>query len=229
MITLREQIANIKAKNPDYETPTILAIYDMIQDFIYSRDLDQMLFFDTTGMPPLMTTTAAVKQYSFPTGTYAADVRRTSAVLFNPQNANTSGWGYGSNTTPYEVYNLRGREYYLEKFTQNGDRSEAADNTIWFDNDPGATTAKYYHLFFRAPPKIETVDSHLIIPSQHSLRLQACVLELIAHEDYGDRDSLEYIENKLARRIWADMDKAKQGRPIRTPLRIEDRWSGNTR
>jgi hypothetical protein len=128
----------------------------------------------------------------------------------------------------YEIYNLRGREYYLEPFTQN-ELTESADNTIWFDNDPGDTTDKYYHMFFRAPPKITSVDSHLLIPSQHNLRLQACVLELIAHEDYGDRDSLEYIENKLAKRIWADMDKAKQGRPIRTPLRVQDRWIGNYR
>ncbi len=228
MISLREQIANIKAKNPDYETPTILALYDMIQDFVYSRDLDQMLFFDTTGMPPLLTTVSGTKQYSFPTGTYAVDVRKTSAMLFDPQNVNTAGWGYGTNLTNYDVYNLRGREYYLEPFAQT-EKTETADNMVWFDNDPGDTTAKYYHLFYRAAPKILSVDSHLIIPSQHSLRLQACVLELIANEDYGDRDSLEYIENKLAKRIWADMDKAKQGRPMRTPLRIQDRWIGNYR
>jgi len=228
MISLREQIANIKAKNPDDETPMILALYDMIQHFVYSRDLDQMLFFDTTGLPPLMTTKAGTKQYAFPTGSYAVDVRKTSAILFDPNNLNTSGWGYGVSTSSYDVYDLRGREYYMERFTQT-EQNEDADNTIWFDNDPGATTAKYYHLFFRAPPKIESVDSHLLIPPQHAIRLQACVLGLIAHEDYGDWDSLEYIENKLARRIWADMDKAKQGRPMRTPLRMQDRWIGNTR
>ena len=228
MISLREQIANIKAKNPDYETPTILAVFDMIQDFIYSHDCDQMLFFDTTGMPPLMTTKATIKQYAFPTGTYAAGVRKTSGILFDPQNANTSGWGYGRVETTYSIYNLRGREYYLEPFTQN-EKTEDAANTLWFDNDPGTTTDKYYHLFFKEAPKITSLDSHLIIPSQHNLRLQACVLELIANEDYGDRDSLEYIENKLAKRIWADMDKAKQGRPMITPLRVQDRWIGNYR
>jgi hypothetical protein len=225
MITLREQIANIKAKNADYETPTILAIYDMIQDFIYSRDLDAMLFFDTTGLPPYLQTNGT-KSYTFPDGTYGANVRKTSALLFSEHRS--SGWGYGSNQTQYDIYNLRGKEYYLLKFTQV-EKTEYENNTIYLQDDVGTTTATYLHLFFKQPPKITSVDSHLLIPSQHSLRLQACVLELIANEDYGDRDSLEYIENKLAKRIWADMDKAKQGRPMTTPLRMQDRWTGNTR
>ena len=227
MISLREQVANIKAKNQDYKTPTILAIYDMIQEFIYSRDLDQMLFFDTTGFPPFLQTTAGNLQYSFPDGTYNANVRKTSAILFAGQDA-SSGWGYGSSQQLYEIYNLRGKEYYVFPLTQN-EANEEEDNTISFQNDPGTTTATYYHLFFKKPPKITGIESKLIIPSSHSLRLQACVLELIANEDYGDKDSLDYIENKLARRIWADMDKAKQGRPMITPLRTQDRWTGNYR
>jgi len=226
MITLREQIANIKAKNPDYETPTILAIYDMIQDFVYSRDLDAMLFFDTTGDPPYLQTTAGIRNYAFADGTYNANVRKTSAILF--EELQSSGWGYGTEQMPCEIYNLRGKEYYSLPFSQV-ERTEYEPNTVYLRDDPGTAAATYLHLFFKQPPKITSVDSQLLIPSQHSLRLQACVLELIAHEDYGDRDSLEYIENKLARRIWADMDKAKQGRPITTPLRMQDRWIGNYR
>jgi hypothetical protein len=227
MISLREQVANIKAKNPDYETQTILAYYDMIQEFVYSRDLDQMLFFDTTGFPPFLQTLAGHLQYSFPDGTYAARVRKTSAILFSTQDV-SSGWGYGSSQELYDIYNLRGREYYIFPLTQN-ESNEQEDNVISFQNDPGETTEHFYHLFFKKPPKITTIESPCIIPSSHSLRLQACVLELIANEDFGDRESLDYIERTLVRKIWADMDKAKQGRPMRTPLRMQDRWTGNTR
>jgi len=227
MITLREQVANIKAKYPDYETSSILAYFDMIQEFVYSKDCDQMLYFTTTGKPPYLQTTAGNKEYSFPNGTYTGlEVRRTSRILVESE-TNASGWGYGALPYQnYEIYSVRGREYYSIPFSQT-ERTEADENRIWFDVELGTTTDTYYHLFWKAPPKIRTVNSELLIPSKHCLTLQAMVIELMKNEDYGKEDSFEYIMKKLAKYIWADMDKAYQGGPAVTPLKIQDRYIGS--
>ena len=211
-MTERELEAFVQKKT-GWNREDIRGLVNDIVMFIWGKDCKQYLYFpsDNEGLPPFLQTTAGQYQYSFPDGTYDANVRRTQAVLTRNVNAYQSDWDI------YGIYNIN---YYRVPLSADTDRWETTPASITFDFDPGATTERYYHAFYSQPTPITSDTVEIPIPPNYHLQLRRIVLALIQEEDYG-ADIWKYVEKTLAAKIWGEANRGAQTRDHRVPIRPE--------
>jgi len=206
-------ITMIQRRVGNYSREEILSLMNELQEEVY-QDVEQTLVLDTsTGMPPYIATTKDTYSYDCPEG-----CRRTAAIFTaDPPRAYSRSGPIGH---PKEYY-FRGRGYYMLSVSSYDRQPDGTDATVVFRDNPGTTTDKYFHSYWRVVTELDTEDDQLLIPSwTHRLMRRAIIAELKS-EDLGDTGKEESAIQYFSKMIRKELNRGAQSSLGYTPIRAE--------
>jgi len=241
-MTTQQIVAYCKRKAKGLTREDILSLLNDVQEFIFGHSKIQMRFLvgtngspsaeDVAGFPPFLITTAGKTEYTFPdvgepNNIYPVNVRRTAQIFvrtttFTPYDATK----FDRRALLREPFHFNGIEYEKIK-VQHFDRQSGAPARIIFPFDPGDTVDFYFHLFYQWPPFLTSENVELIIPEEHHIHIREGVLSIARGEMYGDMTAWERFEDRVAKKIWWQMNKGQETLG-QSPLRPEFRFGFNS-
>lgn len=196
MPTTEQNVYLIQKKCGNATVQEILDALDEIQLIVYSQNCFQTTKIESTGMPPILTTTNNLYEYDCP-----ADCRDTAAVFME-----SPVRGY-SRVIGYE------REYYFNNkryVAVDGQGRQATLTDVakfYFKDNPGTTTDKYYHLYYLRPTRITDISIELILPEEKHYLLRKAVIAMLTTEQYGESPLDATVIEKVAKEIRKSLNK----------------------
>jgi hypothetical protein len=179
----------------------ILSAYNEMQTIIYNQDCDQMIKLDPiTGMPPYFVTTG-VQYYECP-----IDCRRTAAIVEKKvMKPYTSSYGKG-------IISQRG-EFFFRDTKYQCVLADTRDATIdqlakvYLQEDLGATTDRYYHIYYVKPTPITGLSVQLQIPEELHYMVREAVVAQLTSDEYGKSQFDEALVNKIKKEVRKAMNR----------------------
>jgi hypothetical protein len=226
MPTTRQNVAWIHDRNPKYSPAQILEFLNEIHKICYNQDIDQFLAKDTaTGMPPFLVTTDSVYTYDCPD-----DCRKTSKIFVSSRDYGYVRSYYINRTiesTRFEEIFWNGKRWYcLPYVTQTDalrDASILATVTFGGNFNPGTTSTKYYHLYWKLANDLTTIDDEMQLPEELHFSIRKAISAYMATEDYGETAADEAAIERCKRMVRNKLNKGANGRVGRTNWRLEYR------
>jgi hypothetical protein len=214
MPTTEYNVSMIRNAVPNYSRQQILESLDEIQKIVYAQDSEQTLYTDpTTGMPPYLATVAGTYDYACP-----ANCRRTACVFSEQPN-----FGSRRPSGDQDSYYFRGTGYYKVMVSSTDAQPNGTVARVMFRDDPGTTTAKFFHAYWVTVPELSTEEDQLSIPDHLHWRLRKGVLSLLTDEEYGDTGQGEGTIERICRKIRSQLNRGAQSMTGLTPVQEQDR------
>jgi len=209
MGTTEYNVRMIQRRLPKESPEFIVQVLNEVQNYICSQDSYQLEKITSTGLPPYIATTQGVYEYDCP-----ADCRRTIAVftqdyprLFNRQRQ----------VGPKREYYFRNKGYYKLNISTR-DATEETVAKIYFQEDPGTTTNKYFHHYYVKPVDISDMSIQLTLPPHVHFMLRDAVVSLLTSDEYGKSGYDDQIFSKVTKKIRAELNKGEGGCVGFTPI-----------
>lgn len=213
MPTTEYNVSMILRRLPNESPEFIVTVIDEIQQIVYSQECLQTQKIEDTGMPPLLTTVEGVYEYDCP-----ADCRRTAAIFTtSTPNVHNRERPVG----PRREYYFRNKRYYLLA-AETRDANPNSVAKIYFQEDPGSTTDKYYHLYYIQPPVVSDISIQLTLPAHTHYILREAVVSMLTSDEYGKSSFDEAIMRKAVKKIRTELNRGYSGNTGITPIRVED-------
>ena len=215
MPTTAENITLLQRRVPNYSRAEILATLSEIYEEVYSSNTSDTYYIDTsTGMPPYLATTNGIYTYNCP-----ANCRETSRI-FATEMPRT--YSRTRPIGPRREYYFRDKGYYdipISKTTPI--RPDGTLATVTLYDNPGTTTAQYYHLYYVTVTPLTTEAVEMLLPEQTHRQLRRAVMASLRAEDYGETGSEEAVIKDAFRKIRGILNRGAQGYINKTPVPAE--------
>lgn len=208
-------IDQILKRIPNSSREEIRDVINEMQTIVYSQDCEQTMKIEKTGMPPFLTTIDGQYEYDCP-----SDCRRTAAIItlgLRPAYSRLKAIG------PIKEYYFQGKEFNLvQAETRDANISNLAK--IYFKDNPGSTTDKFYHVYYIKPSQILDEESDQItLPEETHYLLRKAVVALMTTEEYGESSYDDSVIERFARKIRNKLNGGYHGITGFTPVRDIDR------
>jgi hypothetical protein len=168
-----------------YTRIQLTEFYDEIQKMVFSKPLELMHYVDSsTGLEPLLTTTAGVFEYELTEAVIGKDIQNISNVY--PKSALTGHVYYGVDPTSKVVY----------ANTKQGTGINASKARIIFNEDPG--DQEWYVSCYRYPTPLTAETIQLEVPERfHLTHMMSGVIGLIETFEHGQSKTAQTFLNDL--------------------------------
>jgi len=207
-------VSRIVERITNYSRAQVLEVLNEVQLIVYSQDVEQTLYLDpATGLPPFITTTAGVFHYDCP-----VNCRRTAQVFSRSLN-NT--YSRSRPVGPRKEYYFMSKGYHLIAVSSRDALPGGVLATIDFQEDPGDSTDKYYHLFYILPTELTSEDIQLTIPEELHYDMRRAVFAMLSTENYGENGYDGQIMDMLSRKIRNKLNGGAQADIGKTNIREE--------
>lgn len=208
-------VSMIRRRCPNESPEAVIDILNEIQTIVYSQDCRQNQYIDSaTGLPPYIATTDSVFTYDCP-----VNCRRTAAILtLDPQRRYNRERPAG----PRQEYFFRNNEYYkVAADSRDATPDEVAK--VYFQENPGATTNKYLHLYYIKPTPLCDITQQLLLPEEVHYKLRKGVIAFITGDEYGNSAYDEQMIESIAKDIRKILNRGMDATAGTTPLQMCDR------
>jgi len=206
-------VSRIKNAVGNYSRQQILDTMDELLQIIYSENTMSSIVIDpATGMPPYLITTAGTRHYTCP-----ANCRETSSIFVERPIRQYSS---SQSRAMYTEYIFRNARYYKVAITS----TPALINTlatVTFIDDPGTTTDKYFHEYFRVYTALTDETIQIPLPEEVHWLLRKGVIHLLRGENYSSGMLDESVIDNIAKKIRNKLNKGDQARANTTPIQEE--------
>lgn len=185
---------------PKESPESILGVINEIQKLVCSQDSYQFEKIESTGMPPFLATTDGIYEYDCP-----VDCRRTIAVFTLNRN---SGYKSQKSSGLNSEFSLRNRNYTKVAISTRA-KTPRSVGKIYFQDNPGTTTNKYYHAYYTVPQDLTDISMQLLIPDEAHYILREGVIAMLTSDEYGKGQLDEAIMQKTIKKIRAVLNKGE--------------------
>ena len=110
---------------------------------------------------------------------------------------------------PRKEYYFRGKGYH-QIAVSSRDALATAVATIDFQEDPGDSTDKFYHLFYIKPTALTSESIELSIPEKCHFDMRRAAIAMLSTEDYGESGYDSSVIEKTAKKIRNEMNSGAQ-------------------
>jgi hypothetical protein len=187
---------------------------DEVQKIVYSQNSFQTMKIESTGMPPYLVTTQGVYEYDCPSDC------RVAAAVFSIEQAR--GYQRSRVMGPRREYFYRGRGYVPANVEV---RPATIENVakVYFREDPGTTTEKYFLPYYIKPNDIGDENVQLVLPEHLHWRLREAVVAMLTSEEYGESERETKIMERTIKKIRGELNKGFGNIVGVTPIQPEYR------
>jgi hypothetical protein len=228
MPTTAENITRILKHVSNYSREEIMGVLSEVQNIVYATDSEQTIKLNpNNGLPPFLETIDEQYEYDCP-----SDCRRT-AVIF------TESWPYPysriNNSITWKEYYFKHRGWYENSISS---RDALPSNNqlakVYFLNNPGTTTEKFYHYYYILPTEITDESIQLTVPDHVHWRMRKMVISLLSEEQYGQTGVDERIIEKQIKKVRSELNAGAKSTSRSTPWQSEfmdyfGDWQGHRR
>ena len=190
----------------------ILVALDEAQKIVYNQNCAQTLKFTAEGIPPYLVTQNNVYEYDCP-----SDCRSTAAILVLEDE---TGYTRVRNPEPRSEYYFKGKQYLTVPATSVDATIDTVAKVRLRDN-PGATTTKYFHVYYIKATDLSDVSVELSIPEESHYLLRQMVIAMLTTESYGESQFDDQVIERIARKIRRKLNGGFQGGVRQTPIPID--------
>lgn len=197
----------------------ILDAMDEMQLIVYSQNSFQTLKIESTGLPPIIQTTQGQYEYDCP-----ADCRVAAAVF-----ALDPPLGYQRNraTGPRREYFFRNRAYVaIDAECRPASIDDVAK--VYFREDPGTTTDKYYLPYYIQPTRLTDESIQLVLEEHTHYSLRQAVIAMFTSEQYGKSGFDDQVIERAAKKIRSQLNRGYGSSLGITPIQPEYRQYPDT-
>ena len=190
----------------------ILPILDEVNRYMISRDAEVNIAINaTTGQPPYLETTSGTRQY-----TLGGAVRKVASVYQLREEEGYTDTGFDDvNVYPYATW--RGLEYYEIPITTRH-RKRNSNAIVYFRDNPGTTTTRYFLKYYIEPTEIASENIDLdVTENYHHLVLDG-ILARIRQIEYGELDQWQTWRERVALEYLDELNETPY-RDTLTPIR----------
>jgi len=206
-------VSMIKNAVSEYSREQIREALNEFLQMVYAGSSIQSEAIDpTTGMPPYLTTVQGTRYYDL-----GSDVRETIAIFTErPQR------GYSSlRNRSYPIEYYYGGIGYLQVAIRSQPATISSNATLTFVDDPGSTTANYFHRYYKRYTPILTEDTQIPLPEETHWKMREGVIAMLGAESYGDVGARRQLVEKIILEINNKLSKGAQGKSLKTPWQPE--------
>jgi len=221
-VSVKYLVEEINEKAPGFGTAKILRKINECQNIIFSRPNPTTIHIvPTTGLPPLLTTTAGTFEYSIPDvshvvngTTYTLRINKVTRVYvavetyYNQHEIPLMGDEFWQDDTRYESVEA-----------DSVPATETAKAKIIFKGDPDTTTDKYYIEGLIEPIQVTTTSIPLMIPRQFERAIFDYVVGEIQDQGYGEDSRLDRFYEYWLPKIYNDLTDGARSVTPNTPVR----------
>jgi len=201
-----------------FSRPQILSALSELQTVVYSQRTYETLKVDSaTGYPPYLVTADDTYQYDCP-----SDCWMTEAIF-----AETPIKKFSNNIDHREnkSYYWQNKEFVSFAISQTV-KSVGRLATITFQENPGATTQKFYHSYWIAADALEDESDELLLPEHVHYIVRLATIQMLNSEEYGDLEAMINMMELAARRVRRELNRGARGRVGKTVIQPEQRdWN----
>jgi hypothetical protein len=229
-MSLKFLVDDIIRKAPGLGIPEVLQKVDRLQKYIFSKENKFSMFLDpTTGMPPLLPTTAGVFEYDIPDvskvingTTYTLRAAHVKRVMIDATRSHEYDIQYIG--APFELTYLNPfssqstKQFFCEIPADSYDATETDRAKVVFRSDPTTIIDQYYTEIIIEPLTLSSVNIPLMLPQKWERALFDGVVGEIQDNGYGKDTRINRFYEYWLPQIWDEMDRGATSQKRNTPV-----------